>query len=67
MYLCAISYMTYNIADESGQVSFVSSWKDHDIMFHVAPLMPVRENDNQQIHRKRHIGNGNIYIYIISL
>lgn len=39
-------------------MSFASSWRDCEIMFHVAPLMPLRENDKQQVHRKRYIGNG---------
>ncbi|KAI9254369.1 hypothetical protein EDC94DRAFT_524564 [Helicostylum pulchrum] len=42
---------------ESGEISYVSSWRDHEIMYHVAPLMPSREHDVQQIHRKRYIGN----------
>ncbi|KAI9487575.1 MAG: hypothetical protein EXX96DRAFT_553823 [Benjaminiella poitrasii] len=50
---------------ESGEVSFVSSWKDYEIMFHVAPLMPSRENDVQQIHRKRYIGNDIVCIIFI--
>jgi hypothetical protein len=52
---------------ESGETSFVSSWKDHDIMYHVAPLMPTRENDAQQVHRKRYIGNGKVKYTHISL
>ncbi|KAI7896865.1 uncharacterized protein EV154DRAFT_410789 [Mucor mucedo] len=42
---------------ESGEISYASSWRDHEIMYHVAPLMPSREQDVQQIHRKRYIGN----------
>ncbi|KAI9358181.1 hypothetical protein BD770DRAFT_321194 [Pilaira anomala] len=42
---------------ESGDISYISSWRDHEIMYHVAPLMPSREHDIQQIHRKRYIGN----------
>ncbi|KAL0085431.1 hypothetical protein J3Q64DRAFT_1100182 [Phycomyces blakesleeanus] len=42
---------------ESGDTSYVSRWREHDIMFHVAPLMPLRKNDKQQVHRKRYIGN----------
>ncbi|KAI7872156.1 hypothetical protein BDF14DRAFT_1717872 [Spinellus fusiger] len=41
---------------ESGLVSYVSRWEHHPIMYHVGPLMPLR-NDKQQIHRKRYIGN----------
>jgi hypothetical protein len=39
-------------------MSYVSRWRDHEIMYHVAPLMPSRQHDIQQIHRKRYIGNG---------
>ncbi|KAI9319486.1 hypothetical protein BX666DRAFT_2025779 [Dichotomocladium elegans] len=42
---------------ESGELSYVSSWRDCEIMFHIAPLMPCRDNDRQQVHRKRYIGN----------
>ncbi|KAI9318990.1 hypothetical protein BX666DRAFT_1922017 [Dichotomocladium elegans] len=44
-------------AGESGEVSYVSKWRNHEIMFHVGPLMPLREHDQQQVHRKRYIGN----------
>ncbi|KAF7731657.1 Signal-induced proliferation-associated 1-like protein 2 [Apophysomyces ossiformis] len=42
----------HNIAGESGDFSYMSSWNEHEIMFHVAPLMPPR-HDKQQVHRKR--------------
>ncbi|KAI7867867.1 hypothetical protein BDF14DRAFT_1725784 [Spinellus fusiger] len=42
---------------ESGETSYVSKWREHDIMFHVAPLMPFNINDKQQVHRKRYLGN----------
>ncbi|ORZ10154.1 hypothetical protein BCR42DRAFT_113566 [Absidia repens] len=42
---------------ETGDTSVVSRWKDYEIMFHVAPLMPYRQNDKQQVQRKRYIGN----------
>ncbi|KAG1083599.1 hypothetical protein G6F42_022152 [Rhizopus arrhizus] len=45
---------------ESGDISFASLWRDHEIMYHVAALMPLRQHDTQQVHRKRYIGNGNI-------
>merc|ERR1712188_129467 len=28
-----------------------------EVMFHVAPLLPFTKNNNQQVERKRHIGN----------
>ncbi|CAO3626743.1 unnamed protein product [Mucor fragilis] len=42
---------------ESGETSFASAWRDHEIMYHVAALMPLRQHDTQQVHRKRYIGN----------
>lgn len=45
-------------AGETGEFSYVSRWREHEIMFHVCPLMPLREQDKQQINRKRHVGNG---------
>ncbi|KAI9472875.1 hypothetical protein BDB00DRAFT_776652, partial [Zychaea mexicana] len=42
---------------ETGEFSYVSRWHNHEIMLHVAALMPWREHDRQQVHRKRHIGN----------
>ncbi|CDH51310.1 rap ran-gap family protein [Lichtheimia corymbifera JMRC:FSU:9682] len=50
---------------ESGEMSFASSWRDCEIMFHVAPLMPLRENDKQQVHRKRYIGNDIVCIVFV--
>lgn len=46
-------------------MSFASSWRDCEIMFHVAPLMPWRENDKQQVHRKRYIGNDIVCIVFV--
>ncbi|KAI7847272.1 hypothetical protein BDC45DRAFT_452061, partial [Circinella umbellata] len=42
---------------ETGEYSYISRWHNQEIMFHVPSLMPWREQDKQQIHRKRHIGN----------
>lgn len=50
---------------ESGEISYISTWKDHEIMFHVAPLMPSRDHDKQQIHRKRYIGNDIVCIVFL--
>lgn len=30
---------------------------DTEIMFHVAPLLPYSEADEQKLDRKRHLGN----------
>ncbi|KAI8875458.1 hypothetical protein K501DRAFT_289358 [Backusella circina FSU 941] len=50
---------------ESGETSYISSWNDHEIMYHVASLMPSRQNDAQQVHRKRYIGNDIVCIVFI--
>jgi hypothetical protein len=33
-----------------------------EVIFHVITKMPNKENDNQQIHKKRHVGNDNVHI-----
>ncbi|KAL0489675.1 hypothetical protein AKO1_009120 [Acrasis kona] len=33
-----------------------------EVIFHVVTKMPNKENDNQQIHKKRHVGNDNVHI-----
>ncbi|CEG83953.1 hypothetical protein RMATCC62417_17815 [Rhizopus microsporus] len=43
---------------ESGEFAYVSKWRDYDITFHVAAIMPSQVNDKQQVLRKKHIGNG---------
>ncbi|KAI8874744.1 hypothetical protein K501DRAFT_161609, partial [Backusella circina FSU 941] len=50
---------------ESGSISYRSSWKGTDIMFHVAPLMPLQNNDKQHVFRKKHIGNDIVSIIFI--
>ncbi|GAA5795314.1 hypothetical protein HPULCUR_000670 [Helicostylum pulchrum] len=50
---------------ESGQHAYTSQWNDVDIMFHVAPLMPLQANDKQQVLRKKHIGNDIVCIIFL--
>ncbi|KAI8968968.1 hypothetical protein BDF20DRAFT_980556 [Mycotypha africana] len=52
-------------ADESGEIAYVSSWKGYEIVYHAAPLMPLRCNDLQQVHRKRYIGNDIVCIIFL--
>jgi len=33
-----------------------------EVMFHVVTLMPTKESDIQQIHKKRHVGNDHVQI-----
>lgn len=42
---------------QTGVESVYNTFRDREIMFHVAPLLPYTENDPQQLQRKRHIGN----------
>jgi len=37
-------------------------YQECEIMFHVAPMLPWTENDEQQIQKKRHIGNDIVVI-----
>jgi len=41
----------------TGTHSVYTKWQGYEIMFHVAPLLPFNETENQQLERKRHIGN----------
>ena len=40
-----------------GERSVYTIYRDIEVMFHVATLMPLSPNDPKQINRKRHIGN----------
>lgn len=40
----------------TGTHAIVTRFKDYDIIYHVAPLLPQTQ-DKQQVERKRHIGN----------
>ena len=44
---------------QTGVESLYETFRDREIMFHVAPLLPYTENDAQQLQRKRHIGKFN--------
>ena len=44
--------------DRTGLYSIGTTWRSFEIMFHVATLLPFVPDDDQQIERKRHIGNG---------
>ena len=43
--------------DTTGRYSYMAHHGDHEIMFHVAPMLPKMENAEQQLVRKRRIGN----------
>jgi len=46
----------------TGDVSLYFSDPTVELMFHVVSLMPTKENDTQQIHKKRHVGNDHVHI-----
>ncbi|KAG0305356.1 hypothetical protein BGZ98_004263 [Dissophora globulifera] len=48
--------------DTTGDTSIFTQWNDYQIMFHCAPFMPFNPNDDQQIERRRFIGNDIVII-----
>lgn len=46
------------LAGDSGEFTYVTTWQEHSIAYHVSTLLPSSQGDKQQIQRKRHIGNG---------
>ncbi|OHT07707.1 hypothetical protein TRFO_24060 [Tritrichomonas foetus] len=46
----------------SGNTSIFYADFGNEVMFHVAPLLPTVPNDEQQVLKKRHIGNDHIHI-----
>lgn len=42
---------------QTGKNSYYTKWQGYEIMFHVAPMLPYKPNDKQQLERKRHVGN----------
>jgi hypothetical protein len=42
---------------QTGEYSVYESYKNREIMFHVSTLLPFSKSDQQQLERKRHIGN----------
>ncbi|XP_006893386.1 PREDICTED: signal-induced proliferation-associated protein 1 [Elephantulus edwardii] len=43
--------------DSTGTHSLYTMYQDHEIMFHVSTMLPYTPNNQQQLLRKRHIGN----------
>lgn len=46
----------------TGLSSYITHFKQFDIMFHVSPCLPFTEQNRQQLQRKAHIGNDVIVI-----
>ena len=44
-------------ADNTGTTSVYTKFRSHEVMFHVATMLPYSEADVQHVERKRHIGN----------
>lgn len=41
---------------------YLEIFDDYHVMYHVATLIPFKEDDEQQIDRKRHLGNDIVII-----
>lgn len=48
--------------NSTGEHSVYTKWNGYEIMFHVSTLLPYKEGCEQQIERKRHIGNDIVVI-----
>ncbi|OMJ69102.1 hypothetical protein SteCoe_33271 [Stentor coeruleus] len=48
--------------ESCGKISIAYTDWEYDIMFHVPLLMPTDKNDNQQLLKKRHVGNDRVVI-----
>ena len=48
--------------NKTGIHSMYTMQKDNEIMFHIAPFIPHSPGDDQQVERKRHIGNDVVVI-----
>ncbi|KAJ3412007.1 GTPase-activating Rap/Ran-GAP domain-like protein 3 [Chytridiales sp. JEL 0842] len=46
-----------NKCSNTGQETVHTKWNDFEITYHVSTLLPYFKDDQQQIQRKRHIGN----------
>ena len=54
-------YLTH-LDNYTGTHSIYTIHKMLEIMFHCAPLLPFRNEDPQQVEKKRHIGNDVVVI-----
>eukprot|EP01103_Thecamoeba_quadrilineata_P008352 TRINITY_DN18110_c0_g1_i1.p1 TRINITY_DN18110_c0_g1~~TRINITY_DN18110_c0_g1_i1.p1 ORF type:complete len:365 (+),score=54.99 TRINITY_DN18110_c0_g1_i1:51-1145(+) len=46
----------------SGTHSVYTMWQEAEVMFHVSTMLPYFPNDEQQLERKRHIGNDRVLL-----
>jgi RAP1 GTPase activating protein 1 len=49
-------------ANLTGTRSVYTKWQGYEIMFHVAPFLPLQAYDHQRVERKRHLGNDIVLI-----
>ena len=49
--------VSYIIGNTTGLFSVYSTYKQYEVMFHVATLLPFQVDDLQRVERKRHLGN----------
>ena len=49
-------------SDDTGEETVYEEHDDSQIMFHVSTLLPHSNKDQQQLERKRHIGNDRVVI-----
>lgn len=52
-------------SDRTGKHSLYTQHCGYDIMFHVSTMLPWNEGDQQQIDRKRHIGNDVVIVAFV--
>jgi len=48
--------------ESTGRESLYLEIFDYHVMYHVATMIPYKEDDEQQIDRKRHLGNDIVII-----
>eukprot|EP01102_Stenamoeba_stenopodia_P004009 TRINITY_DN1414_c0_g1_i2.p1 TRINITY_DN1414_c0_g1~~TRINITY_DN1414_c0_g1_i2.p1 ORF type:complete len:217 (+),score=47.39 TRINITY_DN1414_c0_g1_i2:218-868(+) len=46
----------------TGKHSIFTSFRDHEIMFHISTMLPYNASDKQHLERKRHLGNDIVVI-----
>jgi len=46
-----------SLEKETGQYSVYALWRDFEVMYHVSTMLPQSDDNAQQVHKKRHIGN----------
>ncbi len=49
-------------SNATGTESVYTKYEGIEVMFHVAPLLPMQPNDKQRLERKRHLGNDVVVI-----